>query len=464
MKKKIFMLIFALVFALPLAFYVSGCGNEDEVQVEKTEVAVPTLTSSTEFEYDATEKTLTFDGLDEIANLVRTTGQSSATDFGNYEFTITLKDPTQYIFANGKTSITYSWRIVAVEYTLTISGNAKVVKNGVEITSGAIVYFGDELTVSYKLDEGYLFDAFTVNGEAVQNGATVQVGGPVAVVFAQRVPTVTELAQYAFDVTDEDNHEVNVRAINATQTMTIPKFVDIDGTVYTVTSIKVSGFQGAVALENVTIPSSVTVIGDHAFYQCNNLTSVELPENLETIGVGSFRETAITSVIIPSSVTEIGETAFEACNNLTSVTFEEGCELVLPSSIFVRCENLETVTLASTMNRFSNKAFNQSNDLTTIIWNGKLTVYAPDNSDAIAPFDAVFAGQSAGAVFIEEEYDSSILTQLYVDVSGMEQNPYTLEQIIQAYNLFAPYLYSETEPQVAGNYWHYVENTPTIWA
>jgi hypothetical protein len=69
-----------------------------------------------------------------------------------------------------------------------------------------------------------------------------------------------------------------------------------------------------------TISNSVTTIGDAAFGDCYNLTSVTIPNGVITIGSGAFTHcTNLTSVTIPNSVTTIGDFAFGACNSLTSI-------------------------------------------------------------------------------------------------------------------------------------------------
>jgi len=70
-----------------------------------------------------------------------------------------------------------------------------------------------------------------------------------------------------------------------------------------------------------TIPPSVTIIGDEAFFWCNSLTSVTIPPSVTIIGDEAFFWCDnLTSVTIPSSVTTIGNSAFKFCKSLTSVT------------------------------------------------------------------------------------------------------------------------------------------------
>ena len=72
--------------------------------------------------------------------------------------------------------------------------------------------------------------------------------------------------------------------------------------------------------KNTTIPSTVTAIGGWAFRTCTDLTTIKLPDNLTSIGMGTFMETGLISVELPAGLTDLGNSygAFE-CNNLVSV-------------------------------------------------------------------------------------------------------------------------------------------------
>ena len=69
-----------------------------------------------------------------------------------------------------------------------------------------------------------------------------------------------------------------------------------------------------------TIPSSVTSIGEYAFYGCTYLTSITIPASVTSIGGYAFFDcTALTSITIPASVISIGNNAFYGCTSLVTV-------------------------------------------------------------------------------------------------------------------------------------------------
>ncbi len=72
-------------------------------------------------------------------------------------------------------------------------------------------------------------------------------------------------------------------------------------------------------LTDIKLSDSVTSLGDYAFAYSANLKTIDLGNKLTKIGIGTFAGTAISGIVIPDSVIAIGESAFVTCEKLTDI-------------------------------------------------------------------------------------------------------------------------------------------------
>lgn len=94
--------------------------------------------------------------------------------------------------------------------------------------------------------------------------------------------------------------------------ITIPESVTYGGRLYSVTSIGMDAFYRS-KVTSVTIPNTVTTIGDYAFSRCQYQFSINIPNSVTRIGESAFAYSPINSINIPNSVTSIGKSAFLDC-------------------------------------------------------------------------------------------------------------------------------------------------------
>jgi len=114
------------------------------------------------------------------------------------------------------------------------------------------------------------------------------------------------------------------------------------------------------------IPKGVISIGSRAFNGCNNLTSVFIPDSVTGIGSFAFAVcTGLTSVTIPGSVTSIGEIAFSNCTGLISLTIETGVTSI-GDQAFYECTSLTSVTIPGSVTSIGVTAFSGCTGLTSI--------------------------------------------------------------------------------------------------
>ena len=183
--------------------------------------------------------------------------------------------------------------------------------------------------------------------------------------------TITNLGPTPFACCTKLEH-ITVDNGNAT-------FCDLDGVLYNAamdTLIACPGMKAGV----FTVPSSVKVIDNSAFYGCTKLTSVSLPQYVTDIGAFAFRDCSsmksvnlpqgltelkmgvfygcrlLNGVEIPSTVTTLGNQAFYYCQSLSSIILPD-ILIKIGDNAFEDCLKLSSITLPETLDTIGHRAF-----------------------------------------------------------------------------------------------------------
>ncbi|MBP0959891.1 MAG: leucine-rich repeat domain-containing protein, partial [Oscillospiraceae bacterium] len=125
------------------------------------------------------------------------------------------------------------------------------------------------------------------------------------------------------------------------------------------------------SIKKIVIGYGVTRIGTDAFYDCLNAEEVvfERNENGESsvTSIGNYAFWTIdelNNIVVPASVETIGDNVFRSCNSLTSIVFEEGSSLgTIGNDSFNNLKNSEECIIPSKVTSIGDRAFRDNDDL-----------------------------------------------------------------------------------------------------
>ena len=122
-----------------------------------------------------------------------------------------------------------------------------------------------------------------------------------------------------------------------------------------VTSIGNEAFRWCSGIDSLTINNAATSIGEWAFASCFGIKTLSLGEKIKTIGYNAFSDcSGLTNVTIPQSVTSIGPCAFAYCTSLKNITIPEKVKTIEPYT-FGWCTSLKYITLPAGLTSFKDR-------------------------------------------------------------------------------------------------------------
>lgn len=140
---------------------------------------------------------------------------------------------------------------------------------------------------------------------------------------------------------------------------------------YTVKTIGAYAFAHCTSLKMLSLGSGVTSIGESAFECCESLASVNLPSSLRTIGKKAFyRCYKLQAITIPASVTSMGNQMFTYCNTLVTAQVNANIS-TLPEWTFYGCDMLSQVTLSASIKSIGRKAFYRCENFNKVYYSGE---------------------------------------------------------------------------------------------
>ena len=128
-----------------------------------------------------------------------------------------------------------------------------------------------------------------------------------------------------------------------------------------------SAFEDCANLQYVLLPDTIQSVGQFAFFKCDSLIGVSLPESLTSIEYSAFKDcTSLEDIVFPDAVTFIGRSAFNNCSSLLDLALPESLE-TLSASAFAGCSALNRVSFPNSLTYIDHCVFDGCSSITNII-------------------------------------------------------------------------------------------------
>ena len=178
----------------------------------------------------------------------------------------------------------------------------------------------------------------------------------------------------------------------------------------TVSDIGENAFYGCSNLETVTIEgNSLKTIGGYAFYNCKKLPEISLPNSVTSIGSYAFQNcTNLGTFTIPNNVETINQNVFYFCSSLTSVTIPNSVKSI-GQNAFASCSKLGTVTIPNSVTSIGQGAFQNCTGLGTVTISNSVTTIAPTTFSNCTSLKAVTIPASVTSIGNQAFYRCSSL-------------------------------------------------------
>lgn len=213
--------------------------------------------------------------------------------------------------------------------------------------------------------------------------------------------TVTSIGNYAFNICPKlatvtfagETPQLNSLGQNAFQSCEALTSIDIPDNV---TTLATRTFNLCTTLENVTLPNQLESIGDFVFNECSALKKLDIPQSVTSIGGNAFNRCGelttvnflgqvpqlnsigrhafyecqkLADLTLPDRLTSIGESAFYRCNALTSIRIPDNV-VTIATKVFQECSGLVTVVLPKNLENIKDLAFNNCSALANFVYAG----------------------------------------------------------------------------------------------
>lgn len=246
--------------------------------------------------------------------------------------------------------------------------------------------------------------------------------------------SVTELSISAFQLSE------NFTGITVDEKN--PVYKSVDGVLYSKDGKTLLIYPQSKSEEEFVVPDGVTKIGNSSFCQAIYLKSIVFSEGVTDIGSGAFSSChSLCNVQFSNSVKTIRAEAFARCPYLEKIVIGNGVTYI-EKSAFESCSRLQTVIIGDNVEKIYDRAFALTFDLSLVVIPESVKRIGTNAFGGCPAMEKIFFKGSADAW------------------AAMPVTPDCGDGLVSV----AVYFFSENQPEVDGNFWHYnAEGDPVCW-
>lgn len=180
----------------------------------------------------------------------------------------------------------------------------------------------------------------------------------------------TDGIAYRYEVLVSRMNYVRITPVSDNQTVvgaiTLPSTVSFQGDRFVVSQIGENAFRNYTNITSVVLPPTISVIEAAAFKNCISLASINTPQPLATIGNYAFDScTNLRAFNLNASLSSLGDGCFRGCTSLTQLDFPSSFTSI-PNQAFSGCTSLSSIELPATISSIGNDAFNNCTNATSL--------------------------------------------------------------------------------------------------
>lgn len=265
-------------------------------------------------------------------------------------------------------------------------------------------------------------------------------------------------------------------------------------------------FYNNTLLECISLPNSITNIGDFSFYNNSNLSHFNIPDSLERIGFNAFEKcTNLHSITLTDNIINLEASSF-ASSGLINFSFGNSNVNTIGKKAFSDCQSLTNVTLNQQQKNIGAESFSNCSSLKSIVIQNKAAYVYEKAFYKCTSLESFTLPQNGTHIIYSSAFegDTNLANVNIKDVLWISINSYAFKNCTSLREIILPsntqfgagifygcskdlkvfylgkssiniptnysegfegtlYVYSENEPTEFGNYWHYVNGQPEIW-